>query len=840
MKKGQLSEKEFSYQDFIGKYSDMNYVLVVKDQEYPNSNLFTILYNDKGKIYDILDEEMEKVLATKALHQTPDLEQKYSPQQLLKISSGTIIKNEKYTDNSTFPKCITFYTNIHDFGPNEIIEIFEGKVTEENGVFELKQKALHSLVKDCYIQSSNSFFILENDALIGPFKVKNTDTSGEFIVEKSLWKQFGKYKFEIDSFIEFRVNDITRRIHIPKVNELQIIEKLDFVTDNDLIDEFELDIYSHPEQYSEINTKVLLSTLKEVISSNYVQSTQQSERIIRLLKKAETKVISKIDIGKVFPEITELKTEIDNLKLEKLSLQSELEKVLDQKNRTENEILLVDTDLKSLRDEITHIEKFIEEKAKEQKTNLESEIKRLEQQKASLDTEIEIERNKKEEKIKNLENLIKYLEEKENSLKSGIKTLQDEFTNEQKSAHLKLKELLMQNQHYNILSGREIFGESHTPLNSFTSFQIVKSTGENLSKFEKYKNLKENILTILNKNNRRIDSHFLDNILLSIHQNTLTLFAGLPGTGKTSLVRLLINILTPRERIREVAVSRGWTSQKDLIGFLNPLSKLFHASPTNLYNLLKQLDWEREREIFMDSPLAYVLLDEANLSPLEHYWSVFYNLTDNYASKNNYLKINLGDSEVLEYPNNLRFIGTINYDQTTEELSPRVIDRTNIIRMDNNKSLDINRLTSMDISNINLSFRDCIDIFGLIDFSDQHDISMDETFDREFNDIKRKFEELKIYISPRVQISIKQYCKIANTIMYEKNKPLDYCISQRLLPLIRVQGSSAKAKLNELKDILDKNKYDISSRILTDIIQRGEEGEVFQDNFNYFLTLSNV
>ena len=58
------------------------------------------------------------------------------------------------------------------------------------------------------------------------------------------------------------------------------------------------------------------------------------------------------------------------------------------------------------------------------------------------------------------------------------------------------------------------------------------------------KELKNEIVEILSKNNRKFDSHFIDNILISIHQNTLTLFAGLPGTGKTSLVRLLMNILS--------------------------------------------------------------------------------------------------------------------------------------------------------------------------------------------------------------------------------------------------------------------------------------------------------
>lgn len=144
------------------------------------------------------------------------------------------------------------------------------------------------------------------------------------------------------------------------------------------------------------------------------------------------------------------------------------------------------------------------------------------------------------------------------------------------------------------------------------------------------------------------------------------------------------------------------------------------------------------------------------------------------------------------------------------------------------------------MKNLDLSLKECIHIFELIDFGEEQNIELDDDFETKFNMIRKKFEELRICISPRVQIAIKKYCKVAKTVMYEQNKPMDYCIAQRLLPLIRIQGINAKQKLNELKDILDENKYDISSKILGEIIQIGEEGEIFQDNFDYFLTLSHV
>ena len=358
-------------------------------------------------------------------------------------------------------------------------------------------------------------------------------------------------------------------------------------------------------------------------------------------------------------------------------------------------------------------------------------------------------------------------------------------------------------------------------------------------KYENYVSFRNQVLDILARNNRKVDSHFLDNLLISIHQNTLTLLAGLPGTGKTSLAKLLVNILAPTEKIREVSVSRGWTSSKDLIGFFNPLTKRFIPSSTGIYPLLKQLDYECKNNLFLDSSLAYVILDEANLSPLEHYWSIFYNLTDSKVDEGKYFALDLGGTECLRYANNLRFIGTINYDQTTEELSPRVIDRTNIIRL-KPENFNIDNLIYQDIKKVLLRYKDTIDYFELLDFKDELNVAFDDEREQLFRDIKDKFRKLNIYVSPRVEISIKRYCNVAKKIMHEENRPLDYAIAQRLLPLINVQGIHAKQKLKELQEMLPEEKFSISANILKDIISLGEEGEIYENQFNYFLTLSHA
>ncbi len=227
---------------------------------------------------------------------------------------------------------------------------------------------------------------------------------------------------------------------------------------------------------------------------------------------------------------------------------------------------------------------------------------------------------------------------------------------------------------------------------------------------------------------------------------------------------------------------------------------------------------------------------------MEHYWSTFYNSTDSYALQTKPLKIDLGQAEIINYPNNLRFIGTINYDQTTEELSPRILDRVNIIRLKPNQN-QIDTIITNEINGLDVSFAKCIEFFKLFDFTIVNfAIVMPEKLRAKFEEIKRIFvEKLNIYISPRVEIGIKRYCQIAAAIMTEEYRPLDYCIAQRLLPLINIQGDK-KNELQELANIINNFKLEdcVSLNILENIIQIGNREGYTKDNYNYFLTLTHV
>ncbi|EXB29760.1 hypothetical protein J540_4219, partial [Acinetobacter baumannii 1440422] len=176
--------------------------------------------------------------------------------------------------------------------------------------------------------------------------------------------------------------------------------------------------------------------------------------------------------------------------------------------------------------------------------------------------------------------------------------------------------------------------------------------------------------------NRIIQPLDLVNLLIYTQQSFVTFLAGLPGVGKTSLSRLFIDGQGLTNRFKEVSVARGWTSQKDLIGFFNPLANRFQPSQTGLYEFFHALNEESKKKQ-KDNAMAYILLDEANLSPIEHYWASFMGMTDS----KKHMELKLGQ-DTIKIPKHLRFLATINYDSTTEPLSPRIIDRAPIIVLD--------------------------------------------------------------------------------------------------------------------------------------------------------------
>lgn len=318
------------------------------------------------------------------------------------------------------------------------------------------------------------------------------------------------------------------------------------------------------------------------------------------------------------------------------------------------------------------------------------------------------------------------------------------------------------------------------------------------------------------------------NLIIVIQQSFITFLAGLPGGGKTTLVRLLSQVQDIKnKRFIEVPVARGWTGQKDLIGFYNPISNKFQASSTGMYDFLIALDKEGENESDSEKPLSYILLDEANLSPIEHYWSSFMGISDMKGDKN----IRLGDKNIV-IPDNLRFIATINYDSTTEYLSPRILDRAPVIILEGNSILS--NYIKDDLLSVVEKIKTPISYNTMEYYFGQSDV-IPEFTDKE----KRIFEQIKlvledknfemgksIQISIRKEIAIRQYCNKARPLMrrYSDDNDtlaMDFAVLQLILPKIRGNGKPFSNRLIKLKDILSSFDLVRSTEYLEIIINNG-------------------
>lgn len=828
---------------------DSNYILdessyivaIREDSLFSHLNIIPLYYSSDDLLLGINEEEIgNKILVVRTQKDTitDDIDTRFHIDEFFKIVRGPIAHNDKHELDPNLPKRRIYKNYLQPFKENEIIEVFPADIDLTKGRIRLKDDRLRDLMISRYTQSNQVLFIKdETGKVIGPFKLTGSDDEGYFTAQKSNEYKFGIYFFTEEDLIDISPNNINRIIIFDNRAIARCFHsEYDYITDRHLIEWFFNSLINENNQTEKFETSTLINQINKAFSYiEYVDSKERYKRISSILSSAKETFVSKNELLKALPEFHMIKSEIESLEKKRLDIRNSLvekeqEHAINLQKISEQHAELIDLEKRL---QISK-QRQLEEQDKIRDT-IKTEIDLLEKKKADIDKEIQKEWKEKQTKILELDKDIDYKERRKTELQTGIDSLKSHFTSEQKTAHEKLSELVKQNTHFNFISGRDLSLEFEKP-STFSDYTIKDDIEYD------YIRIREEINQRLKSQQRHFDTHFIDNLLICIHQNTLTLFAGLPGTGKTSLAKLLTSALTPQSRIREVPVSRGWTSQKDMIGFANPLTKKFHAAQTGIYNLLQQLDYEWKENTYMKSPLSFILLDEANLSPIEHYWSIFYSTTDSVVNSNKPISINLGQSEILNHANTIRFIGTINYDQTTETLSPRILDRTNIIRL-MPKSFRIENLSINEVTALNISYERIINIFKLHDFANNaRGIQMSDDLLTKYTEIKDIFRnKLNIYISPRVELGIKRYCEIASMIMTESSRPLDYCIAQRLLPLINIQGKK-KNELEGLLKVISNFNLDnsVSESILESIIEIGSRNGYTQDNYNYFNTLSHV
>lgn len=326
------------------------------------------------------------------------------------------------------------------------------------------------------------------------------------------------------------------------------------------------------------------------------------------------------------------------------------------------------------------------------------------------------------------------------------------------------------------------------------------------------------------------------NLIISTTQSFLTILSGPPGTGKTSTALRLAQALNlngheedhDASNFLNIAVGRGWVAGRDILGFYNSLKDVYQPSRSGLYQFLKNKDTSAEKFTKL------ILLDEANLSSVEHYWSDFLGMCDSEGVKR---RIDLGipdqSQRFLEVGRNVRFLATINNDATTEKLSPRLIDRAPIISLGEDVSLeDVTSFLNLHGFNgaiphaqINLAFNVSS---SEADFLPDEQASLEQILAILSSQTAKTSS---IHISKRKINAIRRYCYIANELGGMRNRPLDYAVAQHILPAIEGYGAAFRDRLVKLEQKLIDFDLILSRKTLRNII---EEGDNYADTYSYF------
>lgn len=180
----------------------------------------------------------------------------------------------------------------------------------------------------------------------------------------------------------------------------------------------------------------------------------------------------------------------------------------------------------------------------------------------------------------------------------------------------------------------------------------------------------------------------LINFHTAVKSNSLVILSGLSGTGKSRLVQCYAKALGIQEdTFHMIPVRPNWNDDSDLIGFVDSMHMVYRPADCGFTNILMEASQKENAD-----KLYLICFDEMNLARVEHYFSQFLSILEMpKESKNLRLYASEYESRLYnadKYPsvvnigNNIRFIGTVNIDESTFHFSDKVLDRANVIKLD--------------------------------------------------------------------------------------------------------------------------------------------------------------
>lgn len=190
----------------------------------------------------------------------------------------------------------------------------------------------------------------------------------------------------------------------------------------------------------------------------------------------------------------------------------------------------------------------------------------------------------------------------------------------------------------------------------------------------------------------------LVNLHTCVKTNVLTIIAGMSGTGKTQLAMSYAEMLDLREEngnLLFLPISPSFTEPEDVLGYYSNLNNKYVPSSTGLVDLLVHAQNNVNK-------MHMIIFDEMNLSQIEYWFSPFISILERnpqdrfiqlYSAHENCQNADYYPSRI-KINENVIFIGTVNLDETTKEISDRMLDRSFVVSLNKPDFVMFNQISS--------------------------------------------------------------------------------------------------------------------------------------------------